>query len=173
MNIGLILCNGFEDIEALATKDILNRAGVNVIIYGDNNIVSSNHNTKIIVDKLIDASILNLDGIILPGGLPGAYNLRDHKELNNYIHKLYENNILITAICAAPIVLKDINEKKTVYPDNEFIDEIKDNYVDEDVVISNNVITAKGPALTFDFAFAILDYFKIEYNNIKKGMLFK
>ena len=30
MNIGLILCNGFEDIEALATKDILNRAGVNV-----------------------------------------------------------------------------------------------------------------------------------------------
>ena len=50
---------------------------------------------------------------------------------------------------------------------------IKDNYVDEDVVISNNVITAKGPALTFDFAFAILDYFKIEYNDIKKGMLFK
>lgn len=177
MKIALILCDGFEDIEALGTKDILNRAGIDVILFGETEIVRTSHNTKILTDKIISDEILDCDAIILPGGLPGAVNIRNNNNVINYLQKMNEENKLIAAICAAPMVLKHanvlINKKATIYPDSEFITLLGPNYHNDDLVVDGNIITASGPSKIFLFAFAILEYLNIDYTEIKKGMLFE
>lgn len=177
MKLALILCDGFEDIEALGTKDILNRAGIEVTLFGETEIVKSNHNTKIVCDEIISDNILSYDGIILPGGLPGAYNLKNNSKVIKYLQIMNNEKKLIAAICAAPLVLKHANvldnKKATIYPDDEFINILEDNYINKKLNIHDNIITAAGPAITFDFAFTILNYFNIDYSNIKTGMLFE
>ena len=61
MKIALILCDGFEDIEALGTKDILNRAGIEVTLFGEIEIVRTSHNTRILSDELISDKILTYE----------------------------------------------------------------------------------------------------------------
>ena len=106
MKAAIILENGFEDIEALGCKDILNRGGVEVTLFGSEKVVKTSHSTNVIVDELINDNIKEYDIIILPGGIPGTYNLRDDKRIINYLTYFNNKNKLIAAICAAPIVLK-------------------------------------------------------------------
>ena len=48
----IFLADGFEDIEALATVDILRRGGVEVTIAGVTGMqVTSSHHTKVLADK--------------------------------------------------------------------------------------------------------------------------
>lgn len=177
MKIALILCDGFEDIEALGTKDILNRAGIEVTLFGKTEIVRTSHNTRILSDELISDKILTYDAIILPGGLPGAINIKNNNNIIKYLQKMNNEGKLIAAICAAPLVLKHadvlLNKKATIYPDDEFINLLGVNYLNEPLIVDKNIITAAGPAVTFNFAFAILEYFNIDYTDIKKGMLFE
>ena len=148
MKAAIILENGFEDIEALGCKDILNRGGVEVTLFGSEKVVKTSHSTNVIVDELINDNIKEYDIIILPGGIPGTYNLRDDKRIINYLTYFNNKNKLIAAICAAPIVLKlsGVLENKlaTVYPDKEFVEILGSNYVDKKVHIDKNIITACG-----------------------------
>ena len=177
MKLALILCDGFEDIEAIATKDILNRAGIQVTLFGEKEIVKSNHDTMIIANKIISKEITTYDGIILPGGLPGAINIKNNNDIIKYLQIMNNNEKLIAAICAAPLVLKHANvlnnKKATIYPDDEFISLLGSSYLNENIVVDKNIITASGPAFTYDFAFSILEYFDINIGEIKKGMLFE
>ena len=86
----LFLADGFEEIEALATIDVLRRANikVNSVSIGKN--LNSSENKKVEgtngisviadLDENEFANILesgNLEGIILPGGMPGTANLNN------------------------------------------------------------------------------------------------
>ena len=174
MKAAIILENGFEDIEALGCKDILNRGGVEVTLFGSEKVVRTSHSTNVIVDELINDNIKEYDIIILPGGIPGTYNLRDDKRIINYLTYFNNKNKLIAAICAAPIVLKlsGVLENKlaTVYPDKEFVEILGYNYVDKKVHIDKNIITACGAGQTFNFSFEILRQLGINPENIKKSM---
>ena len=55
-------------------------------------------------DVFVEASLDNASMFILPGGLPGAYNLYEHEGLRNAIQKQYDAGGLLAAICAAPLV---------------------------------------------------------------------
>ena len=71
--IAVMLADGFEDIEALATVDILRRAGMEVdMVSIKDELVTSAHNVIVKADKLIGNDIENYDMIVCPGGLPGA-----------------------------------------------------------------------------------------------------
>ena len=45
-----------------------------------------------------------LDGIVLPGGMPGTLHLLDHAAVNEVIKKFAGEGKLVAAICAAPSV---------------------------------------------------------------------
>lgn len=173
MKAAIILEQGFEDIEAIACKDILVRGGVEVTLFANEKILRTSHNTQIIPDEIINDNIKDYDVIILPGGIPGTYNLRDDKKVNEYLEYFNKNKKLIAAICAAPTVLVNIigNRKVTVYPEEEFINIVKNNYVNENVVVDENIITAKGAGQTFNFAFEILNQLGINPEKVKKGMM--
>ena len=177
--IYLFLANGFEECEALAPLDILRRANIEVqtVGIGSNTIVGA-HGISINCDTINkDLSFENLKGIILPGGMPGTLNLEADKTVQSTIDFCYENNLLISAICAAPQILghKDILNGKNATCFPGFENQLKGaNFKNEKVVCDGNIITACGAGAAFDFGFKILEYFtdKTTANNMKETMRF-
>lgn len=173
----ILLKDGFEEIEALAPLDVLRRLNCNIKLVSMTNKleVLSSHGVTIKADVLYNENLLDSEGVIIPGGMPGAVNLRDDDRVIKLITKFNEEKKLIAAICAGPIVLGQAgiltNHKATSYPgfENE-LNCLK--YLDEKVVISENIITSRGPATAFDFAFAIAEYLKLDISILLKGMLF-
>ena len=175
MKIGILLADGFEEIEALGVCDVLRRANINTYLVSttNKNIVTSSHNIGVICDMLLSKELEDFDMLILPGGLPGATNLRDNKEVISLIKYFDLNKKKIGAICAAPIVLDKAldltNRHITSYPGYHFKNAI---YEEENVVICDNLITSRGPAITLEFAYKILEFIGVDSKPIKEGMLY-
>lgn len=164
--VALFIENGSEELEFIAPLDILRRANLQVDLISANNedTITTSHNVKIISDKKINEinNILEYDAIIIPGGMPGSLLLKNNKKIVEFYQKMYKNNKLVAAICAAPIVLSEANitndKSITCYPgfENQINSKSYDNK--KAVVIDDNVITAQGPAVAFLFGLEILEY---------------
>ena len=159
------LAAGFEEIEAVTNIDVLRRASIEVVTVSlDSLDVMGDHDIPIIADKRIDqVNIDEFDAIVLPGGMPGAGNLRDNAKVLEYVRKIDEKGGLVAAICAAPMVLEaaDLLEGKnaTSYPG--FAKEMQScNYKEDRVVIDGNIITARGPGVAMEFALTIVEYLR-------------
>ena len=169
----VFLADGFEDIEALGTVDILRRGGVEVTIAGvTGDIVTSSHNIKVMVDTLVDTiSVTDYDAFVCPGGMPGAVNLKDNDKVINLLQQAYSSNKLVAAICAEILKGKDF----TMYPGMESYAP-SGNYSSNNLVVKDgSVITGAGPAATFSYAFEILSYLmgQEKADEVAKGMLLK
>ncbi len=171
------LAHGLEEIEAVAGIDILRRADIEVTTVSLNGPeVKGAHDIVILADKSIDeVDADEFDGILLPGGMPGSTNLRDDERVINIIKALNKSNKLVSAICAAPIVLEKAgvlkDRKATSYPG--FGEEMPScKYLDDRVVVDNNIITGKGPGAALEFAFEIVRYLTGEekVNELKDEM---
>ena len=83
------LAQGCEELEAITITDLLVRAGVDVTTAGlDDKPVKASRGTTIIPDTSIDSvSDQTFDLVVLPGGLPGADNLRDSEKLQALLKK--------------------------------------------------------------------------------------
>ena len=103
--VHLFLANGFEEIEAITTLDILRRAGIEVqtiSISGSRSVIGA-HGISIKADDIYRRSgLVNSDCIILPGGMPGSENLRNHPGVCNALKAQAARGAYIAAICAAP-----------------------------------------------------------------------
>lgn len=158
----IILADGFEDVEALCTIDILRRSNivVDTVSLYDKEVITQSKN-KIIVDYLLEEiDETNYDFLIIPGG-KAVFNVLDsNKEVEGLIDRFYVNNKLICAICAAPrlIIKKGYlkNKKFTIFPN--CIDDYKGGILlDQGVVVEDNIITAKAMYYSIDFALAIIE----------------
>ena len=87
--------------------------------------------------------------LLIPGGMPGASNLRDDSRVIDLVKQFNHDGKIIGAICAGPIVLQeaDVIKGKTVtcYPGFEE-QLIGSNYQEALVQRDENIITGKGPA---------------------------
>lgn len=160
------LADGFEELEAVAPIDIIKRGGIDVVTVGvTGDIINGKHGIKVIPDKRIDDIELNceLDGIILPGGLPGATNLENCPQVQNAIDFAFKSGKLICAICAAPQILghKGLlkNKEAIAYPG--FENELEGAKISENYVVTDgNFITAKGAGVAVEFGLAIVSALK-------------
>ena len=163
--IYVFLANGFEEIEAITPIDILRRGGVEVMTVGINGkIVVGSHNIPIECDiEINDVSIRDMQGIILPGGIPGTPNIERCGKAIMLIKHAIDNDLLVCAICAAPSILgkRDMLNGKnaTCYPGYEDLLNGAVIY-DEKVVKDGNIITSKGAGTAAEFSFEILTYLK-------------
>lgn len=163
--IYVMLADGFEEIEALAFVDILRRADIDVeTVSADNTeLVKGSHGIRVVADKLIKDAEDIVDGIVLPGGLPGTYNLRDNEKVTDMLNKHYQNGKYVAAICAAPSVLGQIGilngKKATCYP--SFEDKLTGALVCYDKVVADkNIITSRGAGTAHEFAFMFVELIK-------------
>lgn len=165
-NSYLFLANGFEEIEALATVDILRRAGMPVFTVSVNDVpvVTGAHGLMVVPDKMYtDVRDFNdADWLIVPGGMPGASNLAAYAPLCQLLKAHAADGGNIAAICAAPAVvlapLGILSDKEaTCYPGFEPQAANEGAKMqDAQVVVDGNIVTANGPASAMRFALTIV-----------------
>lgn len=166
MRLLLLLADGFEEIEALGTLDLLRRGGlkVDVCAVGGALRVMGAHGIATEAAVALEAvSAEAYDGVILPGGLGGSQRLAASEETLALLRAMDARGKLIAAICAAPALVLPAagvlrGRKVTCYPAPEFIGALGAQYVGGRVVTDGALITGEGPGRFADFARAILDY---------------
>jgi 4-methyl-5(b-hydroxyethyl)-thiazole monophosphate biosynthesis len=175
----LFLAPGFEEIEAIATLDILRRAGLDVksvSITGDSKVTGA-HGIAVEADCIYsEIEFSNAEMIILPGGMPGTKNLNAHEGLKAALTQHAKAGKPLAAICAAPMILGQLGilegREATCYPGNEV--HLKGAILSEYMVVQDgNIITASGPGVAAEFALQIVEYFLGEekMEEISKALL--
>ncbi len=177
--IYVFLAEGFEEVEALTPVDILRRAGKEVVTVGvGGKTVTGSHAIPVTADITADEAVLGgeLEGVILPGGMPGTLNLEKSELVNKAIHHCADKGLLLAAICAAPSVLGKaglLKGKRAVCYD--CFEKCLDGAAvgNEAVCSDGNVITACGASAALKFALAITEYLcgKEVSDNIARGVL--
>ncbi|MDD6808204.1 MAG: DJ-1/PfpI family protein [Oscillospiraceae bacterium] len=161
--IYLFLATGFEETEAIAPIDVMRRAGVEVktvCVDGTDGFVTGSHGITVKAD--INLSDVKLDkdiqGVVLPGGMPGTTNLEASKEVLKAIQYCFDNDKLVAAICAAPSILGHMgllkSKKATCFPgyEKELHCAV---FTGGSVTIDGNVITSDGAGNAVKFGEAI------------------
>jgi 4-methyl-5(b-hydroxyethyl)-thiazole monophosphate biosynthesis len=161
-NILVHLATGFEETEAITIIDILRRAAFNVstVSVTDKLKVTGSHGISVEADQLyVDTDYDNATMIILPGGMPGASNLKNHKGLTRQLQKFNEEKRLIGAICAAPMILGSLGflegRKAVCYPG--FESELKGATVSNaPFAVDGHIVTGRGVGTAVAFSLEIV-----------------
>ena len=174
----IFLANGFEEIEALATLDVLRRGGVDVktvsVLY--DKFVTGSHKTTVVADMTYGEfkAEVQLDGtdesdvMIFPGGMPGTRNLAENGEIINFMRLHYAEGGAVAAICAAPgLVVSQLprlhGKHFTCFDGFEDAPVARGGiYEQKPAVRDGNLITGRGAGCAVEFGLAILAHLKGE-----------
>jgi len=172
------VAQGTEEMEAITIIDVLRRAGATVIVASvDKLSIKASGGIEFMADRLIkDCMADEFDLIVLPGGIPGAQNLRDSKELEILLKQQAAQNKFYGAICASPAVVLHHHGlvtpgKVTCHPG--FVDLIdKGNIVEQNVVIDTKCITSRGAGTACDFALTLVEllYSREKKKQVAQGL---
>ena len=111
LKVYIFLADGFEEIEGLTVVDIMRRAKIDVETISITGQKQINGAHKIIVeaDRLFEETdFSDGDMLVLPGGMPGTLNLKEHEGLRNLIGEFDKKKKYLAAICAAPSILSEL-----------------------------------------------------------------
>lgn len=157
----LFLAEGFEETEALACLDVMRRAKLQVQTVGvTGEFVISSHGICVKSDvSADDIDYGEIEGAILPGGMPGTLNLEKDERVISCIQRCYESGKIVAAICAAPSILGHLGilegRKATCFPG--FEKELKGaDCTAAHTETDGNVITGKGAGCAIEFGHAIV-----------------
>lgn len=185
----LFLAEGFEEIEALATVDILRRAGIEVetVSIDEEGFVPGAHGITVTADRIWPELLADLrvddtgpeDLMVFPGGLPGAQHLADHEDLMALARNHFAQGGTVAAICAAPGLilpkLGDVSGRQfTCYDGFEAGPSGAGAiYAKAPAVTDGNLITGRGPGCAVDFALEIVAALrdKSVVKNLAAGMM--
>ena len=185
---------GFEDLEVAAFTDILGwtrvleeTGSIDFVITGFKRNIRSKHGLVIKTDILLDdIKAKDYQALIIPGGFndSGWTEVFDKKVLA-LIRKVYKNNGIIAAMCvgALPVAKSGILKGKeaTTYA----MSRRHDNFqalqdcgaipVRKRIVVSDRIITNRGPDTSLDVAFKLLEMMngKEDVKKVKKALMFE
>jgi 4-methyl-5(b-hydroxyethyl)-thiazole monophosphate biosynthesis len=156
------MADGFEEIETVVPVDLLRRAGAEVVMAA---ITSSIHVTgrcgvTMHADALL-ADVLgqDFDLLFIPGG-PGVKALRADGRAAQLGKDFAAKDKVVSAICAAPTVLKDAGllEGKHFTAHFSVREELPPGLVeDERVVRDGKLITSRGAGTAVEFGLALVE----------------
>ena len=165
--IYMFLAEGFEETEALAPLDLLRRAGCEVTTVGvGSKTVCGSHGIPVVADTTADdlaGALLDLEMVILPGGMPGTLNLDACKTVHLAIDKAVKSGAFVAAICAAPMILgkKGLLDGKEAICYPGFEKHLTGATVsDKKVVKDGRFITAKGMGVAVEFGLMLVEALK-------------
>jgi len=120
-----------------------------------------------------DVNLSEYDSIVIVGGVGSMRYLWDDSDLRDMVRAAYDSHKTVAAICLSPVVLA----RAGILRDKEctaFItakEELIKNggkYLDKGVVVSGNIVTAKGPEYATEFAIAVADVMMNRSSNIRR-----
>lgn len=147
----MVLANNFEDSEAIEPKNHLEALGAEVVTVGaEKGTVSGKKGATLDVEKTFDeVSPDEFQMLVIPGG--GApENLRIVDDAVAFTRRFVESGKPVGSICHGPqlLISADVLKGRTVTSVNKIRDDVKNaggTYVDEEVVIDDNLITSRVP----------------------------
>jgi protein deglycase len=163
----VILSDGFEDIEAVAPIDILNRTGVKVTVASlDEGPVQAAYGTTIIPHTTLSGVAGRLfDGVILPGGARNAESLAASHEVIELVRRHCAAGKLVAAICASPgLVLAEaagVLSGRRASSAKGFESKLTAHgatCTGLPVTTDGNFVTASGPAAALLFGLQLAEY---------------
>jgi len=177
----LVLSHNVEDGEALTTRALLIRAGLNVktITFQETLEVKTSYGLTVIADTfgdLIDSS--DYDFLVIPGGRYVSQIVNNDTKIKGLARKFHDDNKLIAAICAGPRFLGQAKildgYKFTAYPGSET--DMPNGYYQPQLksLRDRNIITARSAGSVVEFAYEIVSYFlgEDEANSLLKNILY-
>ena len=175
MKVLMVLADGFEDTEALTTRDVLIRGGIEVTTASitDRLEVESSFGVHVLADALLKLIFDTnpYEAIILPGGGRGTRNLSESKLVEDFLFKFASKNKYLCAICAAPSVLGKYgyleNQKYTCFAG--FNKGFAGYFTGSEVEVSGKIITARSMKYSIPFALTIIE--KLVGNRAKEKVL--
>ena len=184
----VFLADGFEEIEALATVDILRRGGVEAttVSISKDRTVRGAHGIPVVADMgrdgfdaIPEQEAGPEDAMVFPGGLPGASNLAGDEALMDLMKRHFIQGGTVAAICAAPGLvasqLPDLEGRRFTCYDGFEEDMMAQGaeYTGERAVSDGNLITGRGPGCAVEFALTVLARLKGESisEGVRAGLL--
>ncbi len=172
------VAQGVEEMETITIIDVLRRAGAYVTVGSvDEMMIKASRGIEFKADKLLKECMdEEFDLIALPGGIPGAENLRDSKDLEILLKKQAELKKYYAAICASPAVVLHHHGlvtpgKVTCYPTfASYID--NGNTVEAKVVVHENCVTSRGAGTACDYALKLVEllYSESKRKEVEEGL---
>ncbi len=158
------VADGTEDLEAVAIIDVLRRADAKVTVASitGSRQVTFSRGMAITTDALLENCVTReYDLVVLPGGIPGAENLRDSVDLVRLLKHQRETGQLYGAICASPAVVLEHHgllegRQATCHP--AYVEQLtnKDRAASR-VVVDGNCITSQGAGTAVEFSLALVE----------------
>lgn len=112
-----------------------------------------------------DLKAADYDVVILPGGFEAPDRLRIRKEVLSFVKEMYENGKIVAAICHGPwiCISAGIVKGKKVTAYIAVADDLRNAgaiYLEEDVVVDENLITSPHYRNNGDFMKAVINALK-------------
>ena len=170
--VNIFLADGFEDVEALATNDVLRRGGVDtqLVALTDDLMIESSHGVLVEAEACLPELDTDQDGttaedvMIFPGGMPGSRNLAACSPLIELMRNHIAAGGTLAAICAAPGLV--LSQLKRAYLENvEFtcFDGFQDALIEKGAIFtpkpavrSGRIVTGRSAGHAVAFALEIL-----------------
>ena len=160
----VIAPNDFREDTTITPKEELEQKGITVILSSTTldeatGVGGSKLKPQI---KISEAQVKDYDAIVIAGGRGVKEYLWGDQELISLVQEAYQNNRLVAAICFSPVILAQAgilkDKQATVFDDPDSISELENNgviYVNDSLVVSGKIITARDPASAQEFVTAI------------------
>ncbi len=157
LTIAILATDGFEEVELSDPRNAMKEAGIiSHIVSPNKNHIRAWDNTKWSNEYPVDvpleeAKSKNYNGLMLPGGVLNPDKLRMNDQAVQFIKEFFMDKKPIAAICHGPQLLIETGELKgrklTSYPSikTDLINAGAE-WVDEEVVVENKLITSRKPA---------------------------
>ncbi|MDD3175475.1 MAG: DJ-1/PfpI family protein [Candidatus Nanoarchaeia archaeon] len=160
----IIAPKGFQELEYSIPKQIFLDNKIKVITASTEKIALSHMGNEQIVDlNIFEVKVEDYDVVVFIGG-GGALVYQNNEFALNICKEAVKQNKLLCAICIAPIILAQSGVLKgknaTVWNGNgepaKILEKFGAIFIDEEVTIDGNIITANGPQSAEKFAKTIL-----------------
>jgi deglycase len=157
--VAILVTNGFEQVELTGPKEALEAAGAEteIVSPAEKKVrgwegEDMDWGSKFKIDvPLAEASARNYDALLLPGGVMNPDKLRLEPQAIEFIRQFVNSGKPIGAICHGPWTLIEAGavrgRRMTSYPSikTDLIN-AGANWVDEEVVVDNGIVTSRKPA---------------------------
>ena len=174
--IYIFLADGFEDVEALGTNDVLRRAGLMTTLVGisEEPFAQSSHGALVGVESNLPFMEIDHEGttekdvLIFPGGMPGSKNLAQCEELIEIMQDHYDAGGTVAAICAAPgTVLSQLDgiagAEVTCFDGFEgALEKAGAHFSPKPAICSGRIITGRSAGWAFEFGLKIVEKLRPE-----------
>jgi protease I len=168
--VAILVADGFEQVELTGPKQALDEAGAQTQIISPNSDTvqgwnhfdkGDNFPVKVTLDK---ANPADYDALLLPGGVANPDQLRVNEKAVRFVQAFFAAGKPVAAICHAPWTLIEAavvsGRSLTSWP--SLRTDLKNagaNWVDQEVVVDNGLVTSRNPQDIPAFNRAIVEAF--------------